>query len=966
MQPVSFADIMASADFNTAGDVATEDETDEDSKLNKLREYLRERGFVVTDGMDSETLKQMKRRAKAVENPNECVSVTATLINNYEILHNKLKSVDATQPTRNYYNYASMGSQLAAQMNHGVENAPLLTKIIIQELGANPGIDAEGVFQKVANTAAFSLHGWNNDVVGVRRHINTMVEKQNKINEARGLALAKEQQYRKFMTNRFTADLYDTAQELLKALKDNKVFSIKQVFRNEDGLYTVCPSCGERIQLTDGMMEIVAFHSEKSDNVVLLPVPVKCKCENYGVVSVADFNSMQDAARDIVKQVKGTVNSFKVLCSGANVISIRVGEKLLDTVFGDSIVTTDNNDTDRSEQLVEESLPNGSNDEYAEIDVCEFNRAATEFYRKLKLFSTDTPTLDSLNEMVVNNDSNEVFMTEQRVAIALMALIGRNYTAEHNKALFSLINALSEYEMISEALDTSNSSEYEKCLKFIKSIDNRYSKVDGAKVSEIISMYSFMKERYYPESKLSNVTFEEAVAGLTEMESKIRDEIVRIQERRATTLQFMSQNAVMFGYCPVTQVSNMHLGDLNNWMSDDFSFEVFNRIADIMLITNYGGEYFDGFMGFVSTSAIKTRIAKMLTVIGDTREAADTVGRFKEKKLDLLRDTLCFWDFPSRFSEATKVAEAVRTKDLVKFLKHEPALNYLREELLLFGVKSNNGEGMAEETNFERGIKTSSISSNPIVTAYYQRVSFTEDDVRSAEELVKGLRAKQFILLPKEGETFAEYVNRFRTMDADNSLTDSNSLSASEVIDSNYNKVLLAIAQAIVAGNNLPVFSVYQFMAEVLLSMVGKNQPITKIEQWLGCTPASLNYQAELDNPCTAKQWNGAENISVYQVLTGFYFTSISDDMEKIRSKYESVTIPCSVSLATKEKYFSFRTEIADMMSKEVKTASDEIANDDREEAREELVRYAGTIDTRYEVAESATALITEFLSNLA
>ena len=432
---------------------------------------------------------------------------------------------------------------------------------------------------------------------------------------------------------------------------------IKQITSSSAGYSFKCAECGKSITLTTFPELIISFpvtKEVKTDWVYPIMLPIVCQCGKPHSFFAKDY---LDVFSTFCKKegvaLKGRAQKAAKYGEGCAIISVKPSIEYVETALSAIIV----NDT----KEVAEPVTDSAKEEIPSVfNSTDLFYASQALYRRIQTLNCEK-----------RNDS----LVQTAAFMCLCA--GRDYRQEINRALFSVVEFISENEFLDSCL---NVARIHKIHSQINVYKYYLSIFDNHAIASLCGEYN--KEK----GVVLDINSASGVQDLKEKFEKfifeLEDEYEQAISLYNQTINSLSTHADSFYYLELTNSSQV-VKQIHQYVFDADAFKVFYQIANGMLITNYAECFYDFWVGLgkINVSYLN-RVLFEQSYTGNTAKfVKNSVSKMLEEKLGITT-RLDFSRFNSCYNLYDSYTECMNILNDVKQMNFEAFVNdsfdYLR------------------------------------------------------------------------------------------------------------------------------------------------------------------------------------------------------------------------------------------------------------------------------------------------
>ncbi len=567
--------------------------------------------------------------------------------------------------------------------------------------------------------------------------------------------------------------LLKNEQDTITQLETSDCSFIKQLFYHNDNYVYYCADCQEEVILQEDIVSYILYAAEK-DDYAKVTIPKLIKCPKCGKEHLLPLIWYLNIAEHLQKEyINGANEVFKFLSkvsTGTALTKINPSlELLMEGV--DTVVTLegDNEFNLDTEKSVVEAKPIIFSD-------AEYYAAIEAFSKKLLLFddkditssnnqlSTTMDSIDDIEEFSFSSpeDTKNIdSLTFKELAICMASELSLDYKATKNKALYSLVMSLNEYDFAKEILDKSTVWDLQNRLIILSKLD----KITGND-KELLAIY---KGIYQDISRTSTDSNEEMIQLLRDYRDNLPTTIAKLEEDYSRFVEEIRRNIDLFAHTRILNINQISYKLLSLYVNDASLAELLDDITDRMIVNNYAEQFAHTL--FRSSVLNNSSIRTTLLEIADGHMIATTVLNHLSRKYgyDLpgtVYDRLCYIT-ASHLNPLKTAADAMKGCEYYNFVE---ALASIQECSTLISLTAD--EKLRKAVQLAKD-ELSSFKAKSYHEFYLKEFSPEEINDLDQSYRVRLMKFEFGRYVPKRltGETLNAYIERYETLERDNHLS---------------------------------------------------------------------------------------------------------------------------------------------------------------------------------------------------
>ena len=914
---------------------------EDEAMIAELHKKLESLGYIVTDDMNYDSFKFLENRIPATleEEDREIVQVIIQAQEERLVTtHEMAKTGYATMFEKQHDDFMSQ----IANVSGGYSSLPAdicdkVKKWTMQGIISDPNVTADELYCSFIESTHFKKYDVVRYGVHVQRYIETLHPLLRELEKKHQETYVKQTSGRNKLANYMLKSETDSTERLKRA---SKHAYLRQIIDVGGGKYeTACPCCGNRFELNSSVCQIVSYALESR---MQHDVYVGCNvCTQCGAALVLTLEECARIMHSYLKECKKSMDSFleglKKASTGASLIytgiTVDFAHQLFDELFISEI--KDNHTSIHETKEVLQSLVSDS----------EMKDATEKFYFKLNGLHRERKVIHSVESSVVNASvdtiySDELVLAEKKatankvnydwtphdVAVFITQCLSRDYYTEKNKALFSLVFALKSNPFLEETISMHGIWSIKAALGYLQTCSDMKSAVALTDTSEAeLRRIMRMVTDSLPESKM------ELLKLAKKLIPAFQEQIAVRTKKRMTAINSLKKCADYLAYTKIVKMNSCKYSDLTQFLADKESIEIFNHIADEMIIKTYAEEFYEFWynLNVVNATTLDNVFVKKTDLTGIR---VTLTNMCKEKRI--FSSAALAKMYPV-YTNTARIDEQIQ-----KVHKYFLAVNFPKFcramcDIEIIDLSSEDVEYELEKLLQEHNSLFQKYANKTEAEVYLAR-DFSEDEILNCamcDELVYG----RYTLKRLENESIEQYCIRVEGWNGD--------CNGQEVYDNisffrPFEKYWVTLS--VCAGRQEAGFTSYGkaiFMDIVLHDLCYSNGNCEKIAYVLGASVMQQNIIKTV-----TEEVIGFKNPERdYRYTHGIYVTSIQNDMDKLLKWYDETVVKAAARATEINSHFDFEDSLLDVYSSiEKKVDDDGEAYNDAEDAIEEFAINLG------------------------
>lgn len=920
--------VEAVQDDISQADLGFEDSEDE-LQLQSLRKQLEADGYIVSDDLDFTEMEALHNRLYE-DDEQEQQKLQEFVASQEQLLNVLLQDVSGKQATLlpSGVNYLALQEESVFSVDDtlGREMCVAVSRWVNDALREKPDVtDAEIFDGFVATHSNFgsniALHA---DLL--RRYISTYVpivrDAINRSYEAIRTNSSVRSKLARYLNRTEIANTH--------ALVNAKSYSvIRQIYEHSDGSFeTKCPRCGQMVKLDAPVFRIIAFAAEARPQKRIFVGHIGCSCGNALLFKSEEYRAMlRQYGSECFTGIDAYMNEAKTVSSGAvelitgiPVSAVREYLPILFTRVGDN-----------AEQPAKQA---DVSTEAVVVDDNEFDQAVKQFYFKLKgmcspVNSTAKTAMQSDNVIAEDLSSGQagdtatqsnVYWTYHDTAVYVTQCLSKEYYVEHKRALFSLLASIQSNPHLANVLSSRSVWELQNAITFLTQFKDRKNprSLQPLEISQLqFYIAVFAEQKLQGEDKL----LEQASTCVGALQSKVQSLIAARNEM----LDKMSKMADMFAFTKMLRMNSYRAEELQEYLSDKKAVQLFNEIADRMIIKTYAGDFFEYWRTFNLVS--KNKLDKIFIVNSDTAAVKRSLSDLHDKlflQAGSLKKLNAICDRNPQYEAAiSKIHKDYINVDFYNFCKDLAVLDVSEVSTAMLDLLSD----------VTHHINVAEISHKSRAEVYL--TDFTAEEIASCpacESLIFG----RYVPIRLEGETINDYCKRFE--DAARVTDYAKSRDTLQMFKEFDKYVLQLTTCSVITDAEFKSRGVSIFMDALLCECCNLGDVSDFLTTRLGISLMQQNIIKAVKPDYVSL----CDTVCDYKLLHGMYLSSVYNEMGAMSLGVSSTNVFVTMTAKQISAVLDVRSSLAGIVVADARIDEDGEVQDDREDIVAELAGYYG------------------------
>ncbi len=913
-------------DFLNGTIVIEEEEFDKDMEdFNQMKRSLESLGYVNLEHVNFDIIEALAKRSAIVDNEQgkveEIAGVKSEMLNSLHNLHEKLTTSKATlQPGDSIVDPDYIRDNVSTGSDDAIYMA--LQHQVRWMINAGQEFTAESVLASLPNfkmTDTFTKE----DLVD---YVNQITEKLRKHHTKMQGAESNERRAR----DRISQMILQSDRILFarfNKIEAEHIHFFKNLQENGNSLVTVCEECGKQLEMKNTPVSFIMLLINKSQNSadkeeLAFITPVQCECGACYLFTRDEYQRMIKEAighyrigtttRTRTNYLDSIIDSVGQLCHGAVFTKVNPPVSCITDALPELIRDPLNYVQDENENETDDSKKAAS---ILYVDDVEFRAAVDAFYEKLKGYSKVT-VKSSEESQLFSASQEKVTMSENaakglpkvpantetplnsgslsysQLAVCMVDVLSLDYETLKTQAMFSLIFYIMENPILADYLNSRTIWEFDSDVDLLACLTEKtIDYLDPAKVSCLISLTSNQEPAVVTDGEYKK-TEKEILLSLLGNSAGVISITQEKRECRKFALEFLRSFEEAFGYCKIINLSGINRNDLDRFVSDEESFEVFDRITDRMIINNYANEYYQKWILFkcVNVSNLNASLTTKTNKVEVLKSLTNMMNKFANSI-----SQLCVFDL-SRLNDCLE-SVAGSHEVLRKAYGYYQAGNFYRFCKTVAGITSaidsRISDKMTERLNscidnikkiFEE------IQAKASFEAEFYLTEFNSEEIKSAAKQLEFISFGRYILKRDEGEKIEEFLARFEKLQASGQLDSDNAFDNYTLFKQHDEDVLTIASAAIFSSIGYSSYSTAVFMIKALEAVNQCGNPFA-IRRFMNLDDYYLQSVENNVHVITKDDMEIGLTWDFHRVLSAYYFTQADKLVREISNAIDSEII---------------------------------------------------------------------------
>lgn len=748
-----------------AFDEDLEEDSKEDSELIQvLRESLQKRGYVHTNLYDYEQLLELATDETHMLDKDYEKQQIALYVENFNTIRNLIKENKATYVANNANNLRSNNIQITNNLDLDADFIENVNEEIIRALDSIDDINSAKseltpniIYNRLYTSlpAEMKVHIENPDLYTyLQSAIPIFIEaRQN------DYYVYRDEEMRRSKTTNF---LLHRENKSVNIMLNSECSTIKQIFRQGNNYKYYCPNCHKMVEMSSNIVSYIVFASERDSYFpYMMPNVIKCsECSGNLLLSADTYDRVNSNVNKGYKDgISKLFNFLSKISTGTAITKINPD---FDIMFDGLNIIADLALDDDSKVL--EIIDTKENIKYPEG---EYVKALKMFYNKLHTFGTakviaPMETSD-IGELEDNSGSFDFSSTDnatqctsnistKELAVCIATELSLNYQELKNKAIFSLIMTIDEFECLREVLNRQEFWDNEIALKFLSQID---SVCDNSKELNATGI-ALIKYQGDPKD----------ISSLKNAFIQYRDNVIKqnaeIQKNYTSLLEQIEKSTDLLSFTKILNIRQIDARLLTFYLCDDYLMEIFDDITDKMIINNYAERYSNVFFR-ISAFNKKATFKRTLEKVASGNPIVASLNKILEDEFgySLSKDMLKALSY-------TSANHLICLRDAAENLKRYSYYRFIEELNNLSDCSTLINPAYDAKL---KGLKTLVKSESDILKkGYYEYylADFSSEEIAlldsSERILMYSIEFERFVPKRLEDESLSDYLKRYEIL----------------------------------------------------------------------------------------------------------------------------------------------------------------------------------------------------------
>lgn len=737
----------------------------------------------------------------------------------------------------------------------------------------------------------------------------------------------------------------------VKAIENSDGKFIKQVFRRGDNFTYYCTCCDKEVRLPNNIISYVLYAAERDDsNASIMPHLIVCpECGQEHLLAFTQYLSIRNALSAIYKPSASEL--FKFLCKVSTGTAItKINPSLQDIAGGMDLICDLGLDERFDEKVITKKPSNLGATIYTDL---EYDRAIEDFYNKLLIFGKpkeesimpldnmeDDMLLEKLDEMEIPNSADLMsgHLSYKEVALCVTSELSMSYQVTKNRALYSLIMFLSEYDYLRAFLDCTNLWDLQNKLVVLNKADNI-----NANDKEYIAYYRQIASEI---NRGDIESLEELKSVMIAHRTEITKEIESLKASRAELIDFIERNLDLFAHTKILNINQISFREIAKFCNSTQFSKFLDELTDRMIINNYSEKFAETLFKSSVLRGLKVKTCLLNMADGDTLQDS-LLHTLEQKRISVPAPIAARFRYVSanHLKGIKEASKALKNYEYYNFIE---ALSQVEDPSTLISLDADSK--LQQAVNLAK-IKWDELKHCDYVQFYLK--DFTKNEI---DEIDPSFRAElahmvfgKYVPKRLEGESLTEYIVRYRNLDNNGLLSADISYDYSEYFEEFKDYFIAIIAGSNILDLNYGNFAIANFVRSWLYLVTNHFDR----EYGIG----SLGYKEQYFNRLSAlnsyviKEHYFEFVDNTYRVLNGIYFDASGEFVNQYLEAYDSYTLNERADLSALDviTYSKIMQELESMETSEInrlesryqnakRTSGEEVAADEVIISKEDMI----------------------------
>lgn len=934
------------------------DDTEEDMKeIKVLQDALLSLGFCGAEDLNYEQLTSLYQRAEVFEN--EQAGIINFLTDIEDNLKKELELFKSSKASLQFSHYQDNLNKLRIAtftmpkgFNKDLQMCAL--NIVSAMLESEEAVEINAVYLAMLKSGSLPASIISFKQKDILQYLETLIP-----------TLTKAFQYAKKDNNLLAEQRRVSAEQLfrkevlaideLNSLGVERLSFIRQVKHCGENKYKiVCSGCGRSILLQESMLSIIIFPTESGSEKSIFPKAAVCSCGRGFIFTPQDY---LEILRFFLHSNRININNFLQcstnFCKGASFVRVEPSLQLLEDTL-EYMITHELQEGDTSPEEYTETLAQLPTNDIAFLD------AVKRFYVKLTGYEVKENIGSSMSfESTVGSHGvitqNTMGDADTGIEFAELACyfcscLGKNYKSTKNKALYSLLSKLSNSAQLEGYLNATKIWSLKNHLTLIQRNQGSLNTVTHEEFLELLSLNQYLGGSVF--EQLDTVENRERLhRSLQEKRDVLADKILYLERKREELLQSLSRDYFALSFCKILNLSNYKMANLDAFVCDPVSLNLFNYIADRMIITNYAGEFFDYWINLHLVN--KSSVISSLTEKTGMLEIRKIICREVERLFDktgISHNGVCStYDWLEMcFAMSAEVHKPLQNL----YLEYENG-NFYRfcQNYLKIPIDTSIFFGQEYSQRFADFLEVFAKEAQIVCSVQEYQFYLKDFTLEELDEVDKQYQIEDMIFgryVPKrlQGENFSMYYERFMRFKQKDA-THVEVYDTLEYFEAVFPWLAEIATCSLLYEMEYTSYTSSAFMVSLVL-ILQKMCSRESVSTLLGISKSHLNIIKSSVTPMKLDSQHSLVAEDTYRLLNGIYFTSAASYLANLLNKYEKVILPLSISWSDRISKFDIYRELKVLKEQDYLAYDDEgDPVDDMEEALEEMLLYVKSPELR-------------------
>lgn len=372
----------------------------------------------------------------------------------------------------------------------------------------------------------------------------------------------------------------------IQTIKNKKCSVAKQVFVKNGQYFFRCDNCGTESKVPEAIVSYIVYDAESAHKPKVIPRLLECSsCGEAHLLPITWYAAIKKKLdADYKTGTDELLKHLSKIATGTAISRIIPGAR---SVFSDIETVID---ISEKEDVTASNVPVSKVKELAALTITsdpEYRKAIKCFRDRLVGFASSNKSSAQLADELLNSLSSskqEVkALTTKELAKCIASSLSLDYLTEKNKALYSLVLTLDEYDSVRSCMCFTEIVYNLNKAEFLSLLDEPESKIKESS-KELISLY---KDVYGEKEE----DFNKVIAGLKEYRSSLLASVEDYKTRHKVFVEILSNYKDLFSNTKILNIKQINYELLHSYLCDCELISLFDEITDRMIINNHAEQY---------------------------------------------------------------------------------------------------------------------------------------------------------------------------------------------------------------------------------------------------------------------------------------------------------------------------------------------------------------------------------------